>query len=109
MKVRTILPFFFVTVLSGCATGSSGETLSSRDFSNDPAKLVFQYRQQAADMNRLADGLELEAQLYAQQGKQNSEEATRSRALVRELRADAQEADQRAQDYRRQLPHNVVN
>jgi len=68
--------------------------------------LVFQYRQQAADLRELARQLEVESAFYAQQ--QDQEQAKRKRELAQEALSAADTADQRARDYRRQLPHGQI-
>lgn len=68
--------------------------------------LVFQFRQQAADLREMARQLELESALYAQ--RQDAEQAKRKRELAQEARTAADTADQRARDYRRQLPHGQI-
>ena len=68
--------------------------------------LVFEYRQQAAELRQMARRLELEASLYAQ--RQDQLQATRNRELAKDALLSAEAADQRARDYQQQLPHGQV-
>ncbi len=66
--------------------------------------LIFQYREQAAELRGMASRLEFEAEVYAQ--RQEQEQAQRSRDLAKDMRTAADTADEQAREYRRQLPHN---
>jgi hypothetical protein len=96
--------------LLGCA-GDSGRNSSTAmpGMSRDAADKIFFYKQQAAELRGMAERLEYEANWYAKQGGTENEEAKRHRAMAKDLRSAADEADQSASDYRRQLPHNRVN
>jgi hypothetical protein len=99
---------------AGCAadrTHSSSEPLSSKQpsfVSQEQARhLAFAYRRQAADIRELARRIELEALLAGRQSGFSQEE---SRRLVqaKELFAAAEEADELAFIYRRQVPHGQM-
>jgi hypothetical protein len=68
--------------------------------------LIFQYREQAADLRAMARRLEFETEVYAQH--QDQQQTQRSRDLAKEMRSAADTADEQAREYRRQLPHNQV-
>ena len=103
------------SMLTGCAS-----TTSDRPSMTDAAAianasgpglrktsdLVFEYRQQAAELRQMARRLELEASLYAQ--RQDQLQATRNRELAKDALLSAEAADQRARDYQQQLPHGQV-
>ena len=95
--------------LQACATRSPDAPAPNA--SNAPgwtttSDLVFQYRQQAAELREMARRLEFEAEMYAQ--LQEQQQAQRKRELARDMRAAADTADEQAREYRRQLPHNQV-
>ncbi|TLY28809.1 MAG: hypothetical protein E6K63_06965 [Nitrospirae bacterium] len=95
--------------LSACVTQPSGHpssTTVSTPAGWTTSDLVFQYRQQAAELRDMARRLETEAQFYAQ--RQDQEQARRSLDLAKELRAAADLADEQAREYRSRLPHNQV-
>ena len=68
---------------------------------------MFQYRQQATQLNIIADRYALDADMKAQELGQNSDEARKSQEMATKLSQQAQEADQLAHQYQRQLPHNA--
>jgi hypothetical protein len=93
--------------MAGCATHTATSSPTSTTVAG-PADKVFFYRQQAAELRQMADRLEYEAGWYAKQDA-NNEEAKRHRAMAKDLRLSADEADQLVTDYRRQIPHNQMN
>ena len=70
--------------------------------------LAFSYRQQAAEASELARRIELEAAVFHRHSDLNHEDSTRRLARVKELIAAAEEADELARTYRRQVPHGQV-
>ena len=94
-------------VLGGCATGSSGPDAAGAGMNRSPSEIAFHYRQQAAELRDMARRLELEAEWYATVAK-TEERAKRSREMAKSFRDTADEADQRAREYQRQVPHNQV-
>lgn len=103
----------FGVALQGCATQSAG-SLTDAGVSatapgpgmRTPSDLVFQYRQQAAALREMAKRLEIEAEWYAQH--QASEQAKRNHDMAKDLRSAADTAEERAREYRSQLPHGQV-
>ena len=78
-------------------------------FTQDQARhLAFFYRQRAAETCELARHIELEASVFSHYLGSNHEESTRRLAQVKELLAVAEEADEFARTYRRQVPHGQV-
>lgn len=107
--------FAAMMILAGCAgemtdtSTASGQPVSPRLASQDQARqLTAQYRRQAADLRDLATRVEWEAQWYESQFGVNDQEASRRRIQARQLWADAEQADQLAIDYRRQVPHGQI-
>ncbi|MBA5867766.1 MAG: hypothetical protein GDA67_13825 [Nitrospira sp. CR1.3] len=106
-------------LLTGCASGmAQGPGAANRDVnpslvpslvSQDQARhLTAQYRRQAADLRDLAQRTEWEARWYESQFGVSDQEASRRRAQARDLWAAADEADQLALEYRRQVPHGQI-
>lgn len=100
---------------AGCATDlthSSNERPSGKAVSfvtQDQARhLAFRYRRQAMEISELARRIELEASVFSRQLGSNHEESTRRLAQVKELLAAAEEADELARTYERQVPHGQV-
>jgi hypothetical protein len=113
MKTRSFLLgsglLLLATVVAGCATDSTERTTTpAAAVSTDPGNLAFHYRLQAAELRATAQRLEFEAEWYAKQGGQGSEQAKRSQEMAKEMRVAADEAEQLAREYRSQLPHNQV-
>ena len=97
---------------AGCATDlthSSNERPSGKAVSfvtQDQARhLAFNYRRQATEISELARRMELEASVFSRQLGPNHDESTRRLAQVKQLLAAAEEADERARTYGRQVPH----
>ena len=70
--------------------------------------LAFNHRRQATEISELARRLELEASLLSRQLGPNHEESIRRLAQVKEFLAAAEEADELARAYGRQVPHGQV-
>jgi len=108
--------FAGMVFLAGCASdmadgpgAATNREVSPRLVSQDQARhLTAQYRRQSADLRELAQRAEWEAQWYETQFGVNDQEATRRRARARYLWAAADQADQLALDYGRQIPHGQV-
>ncbi len=97
-------------LLAGCATGMSQPSATSCG-SNYAClqEMASQYRQQAQQLNALAQRYEMEADAKTRELGQDSEQVKRTRDLAKHAWAEAQEADELARQYRSQLPHNMVN
>lgn len=70
--------------------------------------LAFNYRQQAIETSELARRIALEASVFSHQLGPDHEESVRRLARVKELLAAAEEADELARTYRRQVPHGQM-
>ncbi|MEX5213616.1 MAG: hypothetical protein NW703_05580 [Nitrospiraceae bacterium] len=69
--------------------------------------LMFHYRQQAAELNALADRYAREAEMRAQAMGSDSEAARLSQEMAKTYALRAQKADQLAHEYQVQVPHNA--
>jgi hypothetical protein len=93
---------------AGCASSPAQTNRAESPIFSNAADRAFYYRQQANELSRMAERLEAEAQWYAAQGGQDAEQAKRARDIAANMRTAANEAEQKAQEYRRQVPHNQV-
>lgn len=90
------------TLITGCATTTDQ---AARQCGNDYSCLsdmASKYHQQAERLSTLAERYELEAQAMT------GEDAKQRHARAQAYWSEAQQADQLAQEYRRQLPHNMA-
>jgi len=93
-----------IAATTGCATTPTDQT--TRQCGSDYSCLrdmAFKYRQQADQLSTLAQRYELEA------AAMTGEDARQRHERAQAYWSDAQQADQLAQEYRRQLPHNMVH
>jgi len=104
-----------MVLFAGCAaemtdtSGSASQGVGAQLVSQDQARqLTAQYRRKASDLRDLAARTEWEAQWYESQFGVNDQEATRRRTQASQLWAAAEQADQLAIDYRRQVPHGQI-
>jgi hypothetical protein len=103
-------------VMTGCAANLP-EGIASAPAAVQPesvpqseaANVAFKYRQQAADLRDMARRLDAEVQWLTGHGGSTDEQVRLSREKARQLWAAADQADQWAPDYRRQVPHGRVN
>lgn len=105
-----------VLFLAGCATDlhqrstAANRTGESQVVTQEQARhLTAQYRRQASDLRELAQRTAWEAQWYASQFGADDQEASRRRLQSQQFWAAAEEADQLAREYRRQVPHGQIN
>ena len=111
MKDRQFLGgglLLMAALLAGCATGASNsaQTVCGTDY-HCMRDLMFQYRQQATELSAMAERYAREADVKANQLGQDSEQVRKSQEIAKKFWSQAQEADQLAREYQRQLPHNV--
>jgi hypothetical protein len=71
-------------------------------------QLAFSHRQRASEISELARRIELEAAVFSRQWDPSHEESARRLAQVKQLLAAAEEADELARTYRRQVPHGQM-
>ena len=116
MKARALTYGLTIVVgaaMAGCAADGSRTNLSSGEAvkpvtAREAVDRDFEYRRQAAVLRDTARSLELEAQV-ATQWADSKEEATLALRKARAMRMAADMAEETAQEYRRQVPHNQVN
>ena len=118
MSLRHIIhPSFLTAVLlaAGCTTDfsqSANERPALKHASSvtqeQARHLAFTYRRQANDLRELARRTEMEALLYSGQFGPNHEESSRRLVQAKDLLAAAQEADELARAYQRQVPHGQM-
>ena len=101
------------TLMVACAMGTGGTQQTTlapcgSDYSCNK-DMAFQYRQQAEQLRAVAQRYEHEAALKGTQAGHDAGEVKRQRALAHQYFSEAEKADELAQQYRRQLPHNMVN
>ena len=118
MNARHLIHTTIMTALlfcAGCATDlthSSNVRPSEKPVgfvTQDQARhLAFNYRRQATEISELARRMELEASVFSRQLGPNHEESTRRLAQVKQLLAAAEEADELARTYGRQVPHGQM-
>ena len=110
MTYRNVIQAALVALVSqvtACAIEGPASQQATCGSDNHCIKdLMFHYRQQAADLNVLADRYARQADLKAQELGTTSDAANASRDLAKRFSRQAQEADQLAREYQRQLPHN---
>ena len=90
------------TIGLGCATPSDQTTKECGSDYSCLSEMAVKYRQQANQLSTLAQRYEVEA--AAMTGEDAKQQHQRAQAFW----SEAQKADALAQDYRRQLPHNMV-
>jgi len=100
---------FLTAVLIGCTTGAvEREGMECGADYRCVRDMVAQYRQQAAELQAMADQYAADAASRSRQSGQESEQAKRSGDLAKQMWTQAQEADQHAREYQSQLPHGIV-
>ena len=105
--------FVAAMLFAGCATEASapvaGATEEPRVVTQGEASdLMFKYRQQAMEFGDMARRMEVEANWYEGRFGQTDERAQESREKARQLWIAAQEAEQLAHEYGRQVPHGQI-
>jgi hypothetical protein len=103
-------------MMAGCAAnlpesiGSAPVAVQAKFVSQSEARdLAFKYRREAGDLREMARQLEAEVQWLTGHLEPTDEHVMRTRETARQLWAAADQAEQLARDYRRQVPHGQVN
>jgi hypothetical protein len=94
-------------VSAGCAgqhlvDGQSGSP------QQEAARQSKDYHVQANSLREMADRRQLEAELLAREVGENDPSVEKKRRLANELRAAAEDAESKAHDVGRQVPHGMV-
>jgi len=117
---KALLILWLLTLTTaGCATdGGIKPPFEAPTSSTDRADvdassavdLAFKYRQETAELRNEARRLELEAEFYSKhQDQEDLDRAKHYLGLAREMRKAADVTDEKARDYRAQVPHTRVN
>ena len=108
LVVLRILPVSFLLVagfVTGCATPTDQATLQCGNDYSCLSDMAFRYRQQADELSKLAQRYELEAAAMTEDDQAAKQRRDRAQAF----RVEAKQADELAQEYRNQLPHNMAH
>lgn len=97
-------------LIAGCTTQASTLPATSCGTNYECLRATeFQYRQQAAEFTALAQRYEIEAEAKSRELGQEAEQVKHHRDLASQYWSEAEQADELARQYRRQMPHNVIN
>ena len=105
---RRIVIAFLLAAGSGCAGGPGVGEYGTGSPQQDAARQTTDYRTQANSLREMADRRQLEADLLAREVGASDPAVEKKRRLADELRAAAVEADNKAKDTGRQVPHGMV-
>ena len=94
--------------LAGCAAGHQGGDRGMASPQQEAARQSIAYRTQAQSLREMADRRQLEADLLAREVGPNDPSVEKKRRLAEELRAAALDAERKADDLSRQVPHGMV-
>ncbi len=115
MRTRNALlgvSVIIATLAVGCAEVTPQDSVISQSIAapkpvsqREAADQAFEYRRQAAELRGMARRLELETNIYKKQGGEPSERTRAGLEQANAMWAAAEEAEQVAREYRRQVPH----
>ena len=107
MDTRAAFIAVALLATAGCAEQQvdQGRTASPQQ---DAARQSTDYRTQAIELREMADRRQLEADLLAREVGPDDPSVEKKRRLAEELRAAASDAENRAHDLSRQVPHGMV-
>lgn len=106
MDRRVLIALLFVA--SGGCAGQQGGDVRTVSPQQDAARQSTAYREQANQFHEMADRRQLEADLLAREVGENDPSVEKKRRLAEELRAAAADAENKAHDLSRQVPHGMV-
>lgn len=105
---RRALITLLLLATAGCAGGQGTGDYGTGSPQQDVARQTIDYRAQANSLREMADRRQLEADLLAREVSSSDLTVEKKRRLAEELRAAAVDADNRAKDTGRQVPHRMV-
>jgi hypothetical protein len=109
MMTRASMIAIAILTGAGCAGGDQrlgdAGTGSSQQ---EAAHQTTDYRSQANSLREMADRRQLEADILAREVGPDDASVAKKRRLAEELRAAASEAENKARDLRRNVPHGMV-
>ena len=108
MDTRASLIVVSLVVSMGCAGGQEAADYGTASPQREAAEQTADYRTQANSLRELADRRQLEADLLAREVGPNDPAVEKKRRLAEELRSASVEADNKAHDASRQVPHGMV-
>jgi hypothetical protein len=107
MDRRTFITLLLLTT-GGCAGTQGTGDYGTASPQQKAARQTTDYRSQANSLREMADRRQFEADLLAREVGPNDPTVEKKRRLAEELRAAAVEAESKAQDTSRQVPHGMV-
>ena len=111
MRLRHYLYAYAAAVLlfvAGCATDPQAPTQVVTVTQEQARHLAFSYRRQAADLHDLSRRMEMEASLFDGRSATSSAQSQGRALQVTEVWAAAENADELARAYQRQIPHGQL-
>ena len=107
MNTRASLMTVLFLTSAACAGGQLVDGTSGAP-QQEAARQSKDYHTQANSLREMADRRQLEADLLAREVGENDPSVGKKRHLAEELRAAADEAENKAHDVGRQVPHGMV-
>lgn len=109
--VLTVPLMALLVLIGGCATGPSAQHTDQQAVSSAPVfisqdqarQLAFVYRREAADLRELARRLEAESTVLGRMSTRG--QAQGLTIQIKDVLAAADDADERAREYQRHVPH----
>ena len=108
MDTRASLIVLSLLASAGCAGGQDAADYGTASPQREAADQRTDYRTQANSLREMADRRQLEADLLAREVGPDDPTVEKKRRLSEELRAASVEADNKAHDASRQVPHGMV-
>lgn len=108
MHTRAALVTILFLAIAGCAGGHQEVGSGAASPQQEAARQSRDYRTQANTLREMADRRQLEADLLAREFGENDPGVGKKRRLAEELRAAAVDAENKAHEAGRQVPHGMV-
>lgn len=108
MRTRISLTAVILLATAGCAGGQGASGYGMGSPQQEAARQTTDYRAQANSLREMADRRQLEADLLAREVGPDDPGVEKKRRLAEELRAAAAEADNKAHETGRRVPHGMV-
>ncbi|HEU4504197.1 MAG TPA: hypothetical protein VFR79_05160 [Nitrospira sp.] len=108
MDTRVSLVALVLLTSAACAGGQQTGDTGRASPQQEAARQSAEYRTQANSLREMADRRQLEADLLAREVGPNDPGVEKKRRLAEELRAAAVDAENKAHELGRQVPHGMV-
>jgi hypothetical protein len=108
MDPRGSLIVISLLASAGCAGGHGAADYGTATPQREAAEQRTDYRTQANSLREMADRRQMEADLLAREVGPDEPTVEKKRRLAEQLRAASVEADNKAHDASRQVPHGMV-